>query len=412
MVQAARHCRLTTTSMNGQVAITLGGKRARGCVTSGRAWLLAFVLQALALPVTAAAASPERGPVLNWVRLAGAEHCIAPAQLAEAVETRLGVSVFVPPGRARAILVIEGRVEPLPPQGFKAVLDFTDPDGVSYGTRELALADTDCRKLDPLLSLVIALTIQRGSGSGIELPDAIAGELDRLFEPDSVDAAAVLDVQPTAAPAPSPTARVRVSGQPSPARQITTPAAAAPGTPERRREPGPWGAALAVSTTAGVLPAWALGAMLGLTYTANGWGIGLFGRLVVPQERAVGGNEPGTLDTRFEQAGLSFCTPELRVPLVSIAGCAAVSLGMIHVSARDFLAFDQRTSALWLEGEPRARARTGLWGASYLQLTMGLPIRFMTPDFGYRSAQGAITVSAVRVVRVGLLLELGLGVEF
>ncbi|HKP64758.1 MAG TPA: hypothetical protein VJV78_48810 [Polyangiales bacterium] len=142
-----------------------------------------------------------RGPALNWVRLSGAESCIAAVELAQLVEGRLGRPVFV--SSSEAVVVIEGRVEPAQPLGFNAVIRVSDPDGTLYGSRELTSADSDCRKLDEVLALVISVTIRRGgSGSGIELPEAVARELDRLFEQDSaeLDPASL----PAAATTPSP----------------------------------------------------------------------------------------------------------------------------------------------------------------------------------------------------------------
>lgn len=210
--------RYASHGMNGQFVTTW----ARRELLIG--WLVILMISAHTV-VASAQAPLARGPVLNWVRLSGAEHCIAPGQLAAAVEARLGVAVFVPPDRA--LIVIEGRVAPLltsSSHGYSAVLEFTDPDGVSYGTRELKLADADCRKLDPLLTLVIVMTIQRGSGAGgIELPAEIARELDRLFEADSGEGDAVLEQPTPQQNALTPAARppTAVASLPSP--QLPTP---------------------------------------------------------------------------------------------------------------------------------------------------------------------------------------------
>jgi hypothetical protein len=81
-----------------------------GCCT-----LLTAVLVAGVAEHSAAQVPPRRGPSLNWVRLAGADGCIAPVELANRVEQRLGRTVFV---RANdAIVVLEGRIGPAPEGG-------------------------------------------------------------------------------------------------------------------------------------------------------------------------------------------------------------------------------------------------------------------------------------------------------
>src|SRR5690348_567896 len=85
------------------------------CVSVGLAWRVA-------------SAQPEaRGPrtsSLSWVRLPGAEGCVATQTLARAAEDRLGRSVFV--SAAQADVSVEGRIEPKRGGGFHAVLTLRD----------------------------------------------------------------------------------------------------------------------------------------------------------------------------------------------------------------------------------------------------------------------------------------------
>src|SRR5262245_9058418 len=66
----------------------------------------------IALVAFAPAARAQRTSSLGWVRLAGAEQCIATQQLAQRVEQRVGRAVFV--SASQADLAIEGRVERAP----------------------------------------------------------------------------------------------------------------------------------------------------------------------------------------------------------------------------------------------------------------------------------------------------------
>ena len=77
----------------------------------------ASLLACLALLLCGGPADAAGGEVtrasLSWVRLPGAEGCIAAPALAEAVERRLGHPVFSP--APSATLSVEGWVEPSPP---------------------------------------------------------------------------------------------------------------------------------------------------------------------------------------------------------------------------------------------------------------------------------------------------------
>src|SRR5262249_15622690 len=145
-----------------------------------------------------AQSAPSSGPSLSWVRLPGAEACIAQAELAAKIEARVGRPVFVRP--ADAIVLVEGRVAASAGGGFDAVIALSDRDGHGFGERALHLPDADCRKLDDVAALVITV-ILRGGPSGLPLPDAIAHELEALFgdEPSELDPATL---PPTAEPSP------------------------------------------------------------------------------------------------------------------------------------------------------------------------------------------------------------------
>ncbi len=113
---------------------------------------LGIALGSLARP--AGAEPRQTTSALSWVRLPGAESCIAAPELSTRVEARLGRSAFVSPSAAD--LSIEGRIERKGGR-FHAVVTGTRRDGTAIGTRELEGAD--CRGMDDGLVLVLALMI-------------------------------------------------------------------------------------------------------------------------------------------------------------------------------------------------------------------------------------------------------------
>ncbi len=113
---------------------------------------------ALLVPVTAVAA--PRSSSLSWVRLDGAESCLAAPDLARAVEARLGRTVFVTP--ATADLAVEGRVEPLGAGavGWRAVLKLTDAAGKPLGDRTVESHAAACDELGRTVAVTLALMIE------------------------------------------------------------------------------------------------------------------------------------------------------------------------------------------------------------------------------------------------------------
>jgi hypothetical protein len=94
---------------------------------------------------------------LSWTQSAGAEVCIDRAAVVERVERTVGHRVFVPSGHADATLT--GRIGPGPRgQGWLAVLEERSGDETTF-RRELALAGSDCRRLDEAIVLVVALMV-------------------------------------------------------------------------------------------------------------------------------------------------------------------------------------------------------------------------------------------------------------
>lgn len=106
---------------------------------------------------SARAEEAARGPLaLHWVRLPGAEKCIAGDALARGVESKLRRSVF--PAPRDASILIEGHVEKSA-EGFTAELEMRDAQGEALGSRNLSSRDTSCRELSETLIVVLAVMI-------------------------------------------------------------------------------------------------------------------------------------------------------------------------------------------------------------------------------------------------------------
>lgn len=124
--------------------------------------LLAAAALAIGVACASRAYAESSSSALSWVRLPGAESCIATAELGERIERHLGRSVLVSPSVAD--ISIEGRVARQSKQ-FKATIGGAKRDGTPMGTRELVSTTGSCRELDDALVLAIALMID---------PDALA----------------------------------------------------------------------------------------------------------------------------------------------------------------------------------------------------------------------------------------------
>ena len=118
------------------------------------AWATLIVLLS-----AAAGSAQSRTSSLSWVRLDGAESCIAGAELARSVEARLGRTVFV--ATSRAVVAVEGRAEHLS-EGtprWRAVLRMTDTHGALIGDRVVESPAATCDELGRIAVVAIALMI-------------------------------------------------------------------------------------------------------------------------------------------------------------------------------------------------------------------------------------------------------------
>lgn len=110
----------------------------------------------VALALTSARPASAGRAALGWIRMPGAESCIAAAELSRRLEERIGAAVLGSPASAERL--VEGRIEP-DANRFRAVLVATDGTGAVIGKRELVSPSRSCRSLDEALVLVLALFV-------------------------------------------------------------------------------------------------------------------------------------------------------------------------------------------------------------------------------------------------------------
>lgn len=137
-------------------------------------------------------AAEGRTSSLSWLRMPGADGCIATQALARAVEDRLGRTVFV--SAAQADLSVEGRIEKKGASGWHAVITMRDGSGAPLGTRELDRDGATCDVMNEPLALILAVMID---------PDAAMRPKTKPEPPVSVPAPVPVPVPPAAVPPPA-----------------------------------------------------------------------------------------------------------------------------------------------------------------------------------------------------------------
>lgn len=135
-------------------------------------------------------ADESRTSSLSWLRMPGADSCVATQSLARAVEERLGRPVFV--SASAADVSVEGRIEKRPGGGFRAVITIRDAKGALLGTRQLERRDGTCESMNAELALVIAVMIDPDAAMRPRPEDAGTATADAAPVPVApVDAAPV-----------------------------------------------------------------------------------------------------------------------------------------------------------------------------------------------------------------------------
>ena len=337
-------------------------------------------LFALVLCASAARADDPLAPGLNWVRLPGAETCIAARALAEQIELRLGRVLFVP--LSAAGLTVDGSVQRVQPDGWQVVLDVSDAAGRLLGRRELRFASGDCSVIDESVVLVIAVTLYPETGlvdGGIPLDPETARKLEALFggEPTDPDPASL---------GPSPTLAVGSARVPPPPTAMP-PARSA----ERSRSHNAPGVRLGFDATASA----GLGRLPGLRTAVAGYvriAPGAFGTLELgatwwPEVEVDAGELAAAARLELLVASLALC-PWRPDALPALALCFGAEAGVLAVQplAFAFAVEAARDPVAAVLG--RVLLRPALVGPLHLRAAIELSLPLLQRSYTYQGSDG------------------------
>ncbi len=325
-----------------------------------RPLLRASSLACLALLVTggsAFAGGEVTRATLSWVRLPGAEACIAAPALAAAVERRLGHPVFSP--APAATLSVEGWVEPAQrPLRWRAIVTVADASGKVLGSREILTAATDCNDVVGPLALGLALMIdpEAPKTPGDDPPGATIVVPDR--DPEGPSPAAPRPEPPPAPPPAPPPPGGRLQMTLGPLLGV----GAMPGTGADMVSPG---------------------GLLRLVFgPPTRWGVEIQGTFHPAHD------VPGATFHRAHLAVLG--CPVRRIPVVRIEICAGLAAGAVGRTR------DSRSPVIRpvIDGLVELRAGHRPFGSPlFLSLGITLGVPFLPWSFDVDEPVGAATVS-------------------
>jgi hypothetical protein len=337
-----------------------------------KAWLLAAAL--FGFPAGASAAEPLRLPnaSIEVERDAKTQACAEAADVARAVEERLGRPVFAV--RSEAELHVRVRFEQERPRSFRALLFLSDRQGREVGQREISANARHCSALDASLALVIALLVDTPPTPVPSTPPAT---------PDA------------GPPPPPPEAPVN---RPTP---ITLPA-------DTYAPREPWWFALTLSgvTAFGLLPGPAFGAALGFGARPPRFRQIWFSAELLPNRRL--GSGPSA-ELSLARVGLLLCPLELGGSALQGTACVGQRVGLASAAGTGFdenqstrqLAYDL---ALELSGTQQ------LVHPLFVKLAASAEVPLARPAYVSRSADGTRR-EWFQASPVAMSARLGLGLE-
>ena len=315
----------------------------------------------------------KRTSSLAWVRLEGAESCIAGAALAQRVEGRLKRKVFV--SASDADISVEGSIGPSPKSapGFRALLRVTSRDGKVLGSREVETRGAHCDAIDEKLSLIVSLLIDPDAGNEEEAEGT---------------------------PLPPP------ANDAPPRERVVIVHDVAPAAPPDER----WSFELTVAATA----------LVGLQ---PGVGVGIAPSFVLHPPRfwavLVGGGIAASSSTDPVQGAsaeasltdgvLALCPLDTTQGRFEALSCAGALVGALRSRG---VGFDTTSSSSSLVAGPLAmgRVRLSLAGPLVAYLAAELVVPVAHAEVGYRTAAGEGTL--FRTSAVAGIGELGIGAKF
>ena len=323
------------------------------------------------LVVTAARAEGEGGKrtsSLAWVRLEGAESCIAAPALAQGVERRLGRKVFV--SASDAEITVEGTIGRAPKVGFRAQLRVTAKDGTVLGSRDVETRAASCDAIDEKLSLIVSVLID---------PDASLGPKET----------------PLAAPPALPTVIERervvvVHDEPRPVQR-------------------PWRfeLTLAVMGTVGLQPGIGVAFAPSVLLTPpHFWGVRAGGGIAATTSTDARGG--ASADASMAHGSLALCPLATSGGRVEALACGGALIGALRARG---IGFDTSTTTSSLVAGPLVVGRASLKIAGPLVASVALDVvvPLAHAEIGYHTASGENAL--FRTAPVAAMAELGIGVQ-
>ena len=315
---------------------------------------------------------------LSWVRLQGAENCIATNALAQAVESRLKRKVFV--SASQADVSVEGSVSQTKrgatPE-WRAALNIRDARGNVIGTREIQRSGSTCSEaLDESIVFVVSVMID---------PDAALGKTAPEPEP------------PTPPPPPPPPPQVIVQRE-----EVVV----------QVEPPDPWRfeASAGGTLSVGLLPSMGAGmtatvllkppAFWGVEFSGTYWARG-----------SVDSNRPGaSSDVSLAYGGVALCPLHWEKGLFSYRGCAGFELGTMQSRG---VGFPTPLSDEALVAHVFLPSRFGLRVAGPLVVSLGLSliVPLVRAELSYRAPDGT-NQAIYRPAPIAGATDLSLGLRF
>lgn len=295
---------------------------------------------------------------LHWVRLPGAEDCIAGDALARAVEARLRRPVF--DTRVPAAVLIEGYAQ-RGASGHRAQLSVRARDGTLLGSRELESSAGDCRELSETVTVVLAIMIDPEAASRSKAP-----------------------------PAREPTRVV------------------SPAEPRHRLS-------AFASGGIGLLPKFAIGLGAAYELKLGAWGglraqgVGYFGQRAALESAFPDSPSAGAF-LRLAYGGLAYCPLWWSPGRTTLLGCVGSELGAI-ASEGYGLSPDQEQRTFWGAASAAARLSVVLMGPLTAQLGASLLVPYAPVHF-QATRGGQEPLDVFEQPPVASVFELGLGVQF
>jgi hypothetical protein len=358
----------------------------------------------IAVPTGYAQAVSRGGLGLNWVRLAGAEQCIASVDLMNRIERRAGRILFVRSGDA--VLTLDGYVRPAsPPEGWAVTFEISDAHGKVLGRRELGvLAGSECSVVTSAAELIFDLLLDPDGvlDAGFPLEPATQRLLDELLrgEPMELDPATLPKTKTTHTTARPKAQAPSASPEPAePAEETES---------ESYAYKAPVTLDIAGAAMLGTLPKLAAGVALNMTIpTRTGWAFEL-GLLTTLAEQTVSASFESQGELRLSQLSGSvlLCPPRWFSMLLV---CAGGEYGQQSIVASGFPGEREPVSRDLVNVIAQGTLRVNLLSWWFVRASVAVLLPMLRQDYVYDSRDGDQPL--YRVAPVGGRAELGLGLH-